>query len=430
MATREDTIFALATAQGKAGVAIVRLSGPRSVQVLETLGVSAPPPRTTRLARLRDRNGDLLDHALVLHFEEGASFTGERVAELHLHGSVAIVRAVLRVIEETGLARQAEPGEFTRRALMNDRLDLTQVQGLGDMIAAETEVQRRQALRIFSGEMAERVTAWRKAILRAAALVEATIDFADEDVPVDVAPEVMELVEGVVSGLRQEIAGAAVASRIRSGFEVALVGPPNVGKSSLINALTNSEAAIVSDVAGTTRDVIEVRLDLKGLPVTILDMAGLRDSTDSIEKVGIERAIQRATTADIRIFLREGDIDWDDRVAWQDGDLRVQTKIDLYGGEGISTRSGAGIPVLLDALTERLQQRIATAGLLTTERDLDLYRRAVLELAALQPVHIVEAPEIFSEILRKVAHDLRRVIGGVDTEAILGEIFSSFCIGK
>lgn len=426
----EDTIFALATAQGKAGVAVVRLSGPQSVQVLEALGASAPKPRATRLVHLRDRDGGLLDHALVLHFAEGASFTGEAVIELHLHGSVAVVRAVLRAIEGTGLARQAEAGEFTRRALMNDRLDLTQVQGLGDMIEADTEVQRRHALRVFSGEMAERVTAWRNAILRAAALVEATIDFADEDVPVDVAPEVMELLEGVAADLRHEVSGAAVASRIRSGFEVALVGPPNVGKSSLINALTRSEAAIVSDIAGTTRDVIEVRLDLDGLPVTILDMAGLRDSSDPIERMGIDRAVKRATAADIRVFLMEVDEDWDERVALQEGDLRVRAKVDLYGGEGISAVSGAGIPEFLQALSERLQQRVATAGLVTADRHVELYRLAMVELDGLDADQIREAPELFSEVLRKVACDLRQVIGGVDTEAILGEIFASFCIGK
>ena len=350
----EDTIFAQATARGKAGVAIVRLSGPNAIAVLEALGGTAPSPRSSRLCRLTDASGDVLDQALVLRFAAGASFTGEDVVELHLHGSMAVVRAVLRSIEATGLARSAEPGEFTRRALLNDRLDISRVQGLGDLIEAETEAQRRQAMRVFSGAMAEAVAGWRANLLRATALLEATIDFADEDVPVDVRPEVRSLLDTVARSLRTEVAGAEIAGRLRAGFEVALVGPPNVGKSSLLNRLTRHDAAIVSDRAGTTRDVIEVRLDVGGLPVTFLDMAGLRETDDAIEALGIEMALRRARDADLRLFLVEGDTPETTLLERSNSDLVVRTKTDLHGGSGVSSVTGDGVDALLRVIESAL----------------------------------------------------------------------------
>ena len=430
MGLPDDTIFALATARGKSGIAIVRLSGPNSVDVLASFGASVPPVRSARIARLRDRDGALLDEALVLRFDEGGSFTGETVVELHLHGSVAIIRAVLQAIEATGMVRPAEAGEFTRRALMNGRLDLTQVQGLRDMIDAETEVQRRHALRVFSGEMADRIGEWRRAIMRAVALVEATIDFVDEDVPVDVMPEVCSLIEYVAVALEREVSGGRSAARIRSGFEVALVGPPNVGKSSLINALSRSEVAIVSDQAGTTRDVIEVRLDLDGIPVTILDMAGLRDSSDAIELIGVARARQRAADADIRVFLHEGDDAIDSSVAQVKGDIVLRTKIDVYGGSGISVLTGEGVAELLATLIERLGGRVADAGLIASDRDMRLFEAALSTLRQVLSTADTFPPEVLSEELRRVAMALQSAIGGIGTEEILGEIFSSFCIGK
>jgi len=364
----------------------------------------------------------------VLYFAEGASFTGEETVELHLHGSVAVVRAVLKAIEATGLARPANPGEFTRRALMNDRLDLTQVQGLADIIDSETEAQRRHALRIFGGEMADQIIAWRTDLTRAMALLEATIDFADEEIPEDVSPEVSDLLRSVADDLRSEIERQDATARLKSGFEVALIGEPNAGKSSLLNRLTRSDAAIVSEFAGTTRDVIEVRMDVSGLPVTFLDTAGLRDATDPVEVIGIERARRRAHEADLRIVLTETGALPDHLVADLEIDIIVRTKVDLSGEAGVSAVTGVGIQDLLDKIASLLSDRVADAGLFSRERD-----RVALDEAA---SHIELAnqsampTELRSEELRQAVQALQNIIGGIDIESILGEVFSTFCVGK
>lgn len=425
----EDTIFALATAQGKSGIAVVRLSGPASVDVLTGLNGSAPAGGR-RLCRLRDPEGAILDEALVLRFEPGASFTGEAVVELHLHGSVAVVRAVLRVIESSGRARLAEPGEFTRRALLNDRLDLTQVQGLGDLVNAETEGQRRQAMRVFSGEMTDKVREWRQWLVRAIALLEATIDFVDDDVPEDVRPEVETLLVRVRQSIEAELRGVAAAARLRSGFEVALVGAPNVGKSSLLNRLTRSDAAIVSEVAGTTRDVIEIRMDIKGLPVTFLDMAGIRDSSDVVERIGISRARDRAERADLRIFLKEGSATSPVGVRLERGDITVRTKIDLHGGIGISALTGAGIDSLLARVAVALSDRVDCAGLVSTERDRHTMEVGCDLIREVEDGLQSRGPEMTVTSLREAVAALQGIVGAVDLNSILDEVFASFCLGK
>ena len=285
-----DTIFALSSAQGKAGVAVLRVSGPRAFDVCLALCGSLPELRCASVRTLRDANGERLDQALVLRFAAGSSFTGEDSVEFQTHGSVAVTSAVMAELSRFNDLRIAEPGEFTRRALDNGSLDAAQVEGLADLIDAETEAQRKQALRVLSGDLGNKAEKWRRDLIRSVALLEATIDFADEEVPVDVSAEVSTLVNGVRQQLQTEVAGIAVAERIRSGFEVAIVGAPNVGKSTLLNALAGRDAAITSELAGTTRDVIEVRMDLKGLPVTVLDTAGLRETDDQIEAMGVVRA--------------------------------------------------------------------------------------------------------------------------------------------
>ncbi|GGL55207.1 tRNA uridine-5-carboxymethylaminomethyl(34) synthesis GTPase MnmE [Wenxinia marina] len=414
-----DTIFASATAPGRAGVAIVRLSGPEALSVAQSLAGDLPE-HGRGLRRLVDGD-DVLDEALVLTFAAGRSFTGEPVVEFHLHGSPAVVAALLRVLGSRPGLRMAEAGEFTRRALENGRLDLAEVEGLADLIDAETEAQRRQALRVFSGAMGGKVEAWRRMAIRALALIEATIDFADEDVPVNVMPEVQQTVDRLVEELEREVAGVAVAERVRSGFEVALIGAPNVGKSTLLNRLAGREAAITSTIAGTTRDVIEVRMDLRGLPVTLLDTAGLREATDEIERLGIERTLERGKLADLRVRLVEGPEEAGD------GELVVLAKDDDGSRGGVSGRTGAGVDRLVDAVVDRLAGRLSAIGVAMRERHRSAMDRALHHLCAVKGQAEME---IVAEEVRLAVRAIDSLVGRVDVEDVLGEIFASFCIGK
>ena len=425
-----DTIFALATARGKAGVSIVRLSGPKAFDVAAGLTGRDIPARTPVLSDLRDADGGLIDRALVLGFAEGASFTGEQVIEFQVHGSPAIVSAVLKLLGDVDGLRLAEPGEFTRRALLNGCLDLAQVEGLADLIDAETEAQRRQAVRVFSGALGEKAEGWRRDLIRAAALLEATIDFADEDVPVDVSPEVRSLTSDVRAELDQMADGVSAAERIRDGFEIAIVGPPNIGKSTLLNTLAGREAAITSSVAGTTRDIIEVRMDLRGLPVTFLDTAGLRDAVDEVEAIGIGRAVQRAEMADLRIFLVD-EAGAELPLDVQDDDIVVQGKAD-ESGSGLSGLTGEGVPDLLEGVYARLERRASGAGLAIRERHRVALLKASDALAACdqEMQYGMDRAEIAAEELRTAVRALESMIGRVDVESVLDEIFASFCLGK
>lgn len=427
-----DTIYALSTAQGKAGVAVIRVSGPLAFDAVASLAGDVPDPRIASLRLLRSREGVRLDEALVLTFENGHSFTGENVAEFQVHGSTAVVVAVLDALSRIDGLRPAEPGEFTRRALENGRLDLAQVEGLADLIDAETEAQRRQALRVLSGDLGKRAECWRSALIRAAALLEATIDFADEDVPVDVSPEVTQLVTSVKRDLENEISGVSTAERIRSGFEVAIVGAPNVGKSTLLNALAGRDAAITSEVAGTTRDVIEVRMDLGGLPVTLLDTAGIRETEDTVESIGVERALVRAATADLRVFLVTGD-DMPDLPREPD-DIVVQAKADLghAKGQGISGKTGLGVSELIAQITATLSARASGAGVATRLRHSQAMERGLssLESALALLPRGEDTADITAEEIRTAIRALDSLVGRIDIENILDEIFASFCLGK
>ena len=427
-----DTIFALASARGKSGVAVVRISGPSAFSAASSLVGPLPEPRRTALRVLRDPNGDELDQALVLCFAAGHSFTGEDVVEFHLHGSAATIAAVLRALGDLPDLRQAEAGEFTRRALENGRLDLSQIEGLADLIDAETEAQRKQALRVLSGAIGQTAETWRSRLIRAAALLEATIDFADEDVPVDVAPEVLELMDAVARDLTAEIARTHMAERIRDGFEVAIIGAPNVGKSTLLNALAGREAAITSEFAGTTRDVIEVRMDLRGLPVTVLDTAGLRESEDAVEAIGIRRARERAENADLRVFLTEGDLPRD--VPQQPDDIVVAAKADLRSTDGpaVSGKTGAGVSALMDRIATILAGRAANPGVAIRERHRTAMQRASesLDSARIEVEGGPDRSELAAENLRTAIRALDSLVGRVEVEDLLDEIFASFCIGK
>lgn len=419
-----DTIFALASAPGRAGVSVLRLSGPDAVTVASGLMSDVPKDRGVR--RLLDDTGDLLDEALVLQFRKGHSFTGESVVELHCHGSIAIVSAVGRRLSELG-AVPAGPGEFTRRALDNGRLDLAQVEGLADLIDAETEAQRKQAVRVFSGELGALADQWRTKLIRAAALIEATIDFVDEDVPVDVYPEVLSLMASVEDGLARQIAGSGAAERVRSGFEVAIVGPPNIGKSTLLNRLAGRKAAITSDVAGTTRDVIEVRMEISGLPVTLLDTAGIRETEDVIEKLGVDLARERAEAADLRVFLTY--MDRQTPFAPVAGDLVLLGK--SQPPLGVSGLDGYGVTEMIDQIGAELSKRAANAGMAIRERHRVQMILAQTQLKIVEDAIAQSAPADFlAEDLRIAVRALDSIVGRVDVEDLLGEIFSSFCIGK
>ena len=426
-----DTIFALATARGKAGIAVVRISGPAALAAAEQL--AGPMPEIARtLRRLRDAAGQVLDEALVLTFAEGRSFTGEPVVELHLHGSAAVIAAVLAELARAPGLRPAEAGEFTRRALENGRLDLAQVEGLADLIDAETESQRRQALRVLSGELGAKAEQWRAALIRAAALLEATIDFSDEDVPLDVIPDVLALIRPVGAELRREAEGARISERIREGFEVAILGAPNAGKSTLLNRLAGRDAAITSEIAGTTRDVIEVRLDLGGLPVTLLDTAGLRAAQDPIEGQGVARALERARHADLRIYLvGPGEAP---QMALDPDDLLVASKADLWAPEGlaISAVTGAGVDALVETVTERLARRASGAGIAIRERHRLAMSAAADYLSQAERGLDGPAPvaELVAEDLRSAMRAVESIMGRVDVEHLLDDIFASFCIGK
>lgn len=428
-----DTIFALASAKGKAGVALVRISGPGAFAAARDLCGDLPEPRRAGLRVLRAQ-GIILDKALVLVFGEGQSFTGEDVVELHLHGSQAVVKAVLDALGAMTGLRMAEPGEFTRRALENGKLDLTQVEGLSDLIDAETEAQRRQAQRVLSGAIGARAAGWRKILVRVAALIEATIDFADEDVPVDVSPEVLGLIDDLIGQLSREVAAGRVAERVRAGFEVAIIGQPNVGKSTLLNMLAGRDAAITSEFAGTTRDVIEVRMDLEGLPVTLLDTAGIRETADPVEQKGIDLALRRSEAADLRLFLISS-IGEGLPIALQPGDLVVLAKSDQHGLVevlAVSGKTGLGIDRLLAAISGELAGRLALDGVVTRHRHLVAMRGTIeaLERARIEVSSGLVLAELAAAEVRRAISAMDILVGKLGVEDFLGEIFANFCIGK
>lgn len=427
-----DTVYALSTAQGKAGVAVIRISGPKALSAAKMVCGEVPAFRMAALRVLRDSDGRRLDEALVLTFPRDGSFTGEDVVEFQIHGSVAVVSSLLRCLSKMEGLRAAEPGEFTRRALQNGRLDLSQVEGLADLIDAETEAQRRQAVRVLSGDLGKRAEVWRQKLIRAAALLEATIDFADEDVPVDVTPEVNHLVTDVMASLSKEIEGVQSAERVRAGFEVAIIGAPNVGKSTLLNSLAGREAAITSEFAGTTRDVIEVRMDLGGLPVTLLDTAGLRATDDVVETIGIDRARQRAAQADLRVFLVEQGSRPD--FPAEADDIVLKAKADLLEDKknAVSGRTGQGVSLLVERITEILKSRVAGVGVATRLRHQQAMERGnhALGAALVLLPQGEDTADIAAEELRTAIRALDSLVGRVDIENVLDEIFASFCLGK
>ena len=420
-----DTIFALASAPGKAGVSIFRISGSNAQDIAIKLCGNVPICRGIRVLRY---NGTVLDKVLVLSFKQGASFTGEDVVEFHCHGSPAVVATISDSLSAVG-ARLADPGEFTRRALQNERLDLCQVEGLSDLIEAETELQRRQAYALMDGGLTDKVDRWRASLVRATALVEVTIDFVDEDVPVDVSVEVNTLISSVVRDLQSEIDGSFVAERVREGFEVAIIGPPNIGKSTLLNTLAGRQAAITSEIAGTTRDVIEVRMDLNGIPVTILDTAGLRETKDKIEELGVVLARKRAELADLRVFLTLDGKTIGLGVDPGSDDLVLRGKAD--DGGGISGKTGAGLDQMIKHITRVLGDRVAFAQSAVRQRHRLAMKDAINYISQAKKLLASNGEsELIAMELNTALHAMNSIIGRVGVEDLLDEIFASFCLGK
>jgi tRNA modification GTPase len=443
MGTARETIYALSSGVGRAAVAVVRLSGPAVRDVTVAIAGSLPPPRRATLTTLKDpHSGDVLDRGLVLYFEAPKSFTGEDCAEFHIHGGLAVVAAVLRVLGTFEGVRPAAAGEFTKRAFESGKFDLTEVEGLADLIDAETDAQRRQAFRQMDGSLRMRAERWRVEILEAMALVAADIDFSDEgDIGSFAASHIGELLGPVLGDLRTQLAMGRPGERLRDGLVVVIAGPPNAGKSTLLNALARRQAAIVSAIPGTTRDAIEVHLDIEGFPLTLIDTAGLRPSGDEIEAIGIGLARKKAEAADLVLWLSEAGAPCAPDLETAAEIWPVFTKADLYMRKGadmcdksdlfLSAATGEN----LDHLVQRLAGFAGTAtaygqnALITRERHRLAFEAAAVALSAV--VEESDAPiEIVAEHLRAACHALETLIGRVDVEDILGEIFARFCIGK
>ena len=426
-----DTIFALASAPGKAGISIVRLSGPLAINVAEKLTKSKLKEKQPNLRVIYDSDNHFIDQALILIFRKPYSFTGENVVEFHLHGSSAVVSSVIKLLGNFKGLRSAEAGEFTRCALENGKIDLAQVEGLADLIDAETDAQHKQAARIFNGALGEKTKEWRAKLVKAGALLVATLDFADEEVPEEVTPEVEKLINMVLSDLDKEIIGVHTAERIRSGFEVAIVGAPNLGKSTLLNYLVGRDAAITSNVSGTTRDVIEVKLDLRGLPVTILDTAGIRKSDDKVEEIGISRALERSSLSDLRIVLTE-DGEYPVGLKKKDTDIICIAKDDQGNRGGVSGKTGAGIDRLKNNIWDILNNKTQYVGIATRERHKSSMVNAKKFLGN-AVVSLRDGPEYYditAEEIRAATSALDSLIGRIGVEDVLDEVFLSFCLGK
>lgn len=435
-----DTIFALSSGLPPSGVAIVRISGGSIRFGLETLIDSIPEPRAASLRSIRNAGGEVIDRGLVLFFPAPNSFTGEDMAELHVHGGRAVVAALLEALGTLPGFRPAEPGEFTRRAFANRKMDLTQVEGLADLISAETEAQRRQALRQADGALGQLYDAWRERLIRARALLEAELDFPDEeDVPGSVSVQAWDTVRALEQDIVNHVSDRR-GERLRDGAEIVVLGAPNAGKSSLVNAIAKRDVAIVTPEPGTTRDLIEVRLDLGGYPVTLVDTAGLREAEGLVEREGIRRAEARAADADLILWLADVTNPIGDPLP---GAITVGTKIDLVDSDAersrlaarykhlVSSTTGAGIDALLADLTRRIATELALA-------ESPLVTRARHRTALLQCIEALRAAlagdgrplELRAEDLRSAGDALARITGRIDVEDLLDVIFRDFCIGK
>jgi len=436
-----DTIYALATGKGRAGVAVIRLSGPQAGTAAKLIS-KAPLPKARLAARsniYHPKTNDLLDDCLILWFPSPGSYTGEDVIELHVHGGLAVINAVMEALGIIKGLRLAGPGEFTRRAFLNDKMDLTEAEGLIDLIDAETDAQRKQAQRQSQGALGKLYVGWMDRLVPLLAYYEAEIDFADEELPDQLGQRNEIKIDEIRQELLLHLDDHNRGERLRDGVRIAIIGPPNAGKSSLLNALAKRDVAIVSDIAGTTRDVIEVHLDLNGYPVILSDTAGIRDAKDAIEDEGIKRALKAAEDSDLKVVVVDASsADWKDQLAnHQTADsISLVNKIDSFdiklndqGFFPVSVKSGEGIQSFLDYLGEKVSQEFGLSETPSITRN--RHREAVIEaVEALERCLIAPEVALAAEDLRIAVRALGRITGQVDVEDLLDIIFREFCIGK
>ena len=442
------TIFALSSGSGMAGVAVIRVSGKNTVNVIKNLtGSKLPPPRMATLKKFNKNGGkELIDEGVIIWFPGPNSYTGEDLAEFHVHGSRAVINAMHLSISKIKNCRLAEPGEFTKRAFQNGRINLLKAESIADLISSETEIQRRQALKIMNGKSADKFNYWREKLLKILSHVEAKIDFPDEDLPKYIIKEIQKKSNDVLSGIKKTLNDEKVGERIREGFKIAIIGPPNSGKSSLLNYLSKRDVAIVSEIAGTTRDVIETHLNLDGYPVIVSDTAGIRRSKNEIEKKGIKIALKRAEDADLRLIIvsiknvnftgvLKGLLTKNAILVLNKSDLirgKLNSKFKKYDHVLISIKKNLNLNKLITKIKSKLKNKFTTSEdiLITRERHRQNLINCVQHLEKFKKKKLTQDFDKAAEDLRLATRHLGMIVGKVDVEELLGSIFNDFCIGK
>ena len=434
----KKTIFALSTPESVSAIAVIRISGPDTLNALGLLCrcnvTSFKKKRTLSLKKIYSSDNSLLDEALVVSFEENKSFTNEQMAELHIHGSIIVIKTVLETLSNMSFLRQAFPGEFTQRALENNKLNLTQVEGLSDLLQAETEYQQKQALDTYTGKTNKKIIKWKNDVLKILSLIEANIDFYEDVDDTDIIKKVTKSILCLEKDLIKEKKGFKFSESLRSGFIVSIVGKPNSGKSTLINKLAKRNVAITSRISGTTRDIIELRYNLDGIPIVFLDTAGIRKSKNKIEKIGISKSLKKANRSHLRVILSEN-IEEVLSLGLKKSslDIVLRPKGDLKGSEpSISGKTGKGIENLLQQIKEKLYSKKITSTVINRTRHLERVNVCINNINNIKELvtrDIIEL-ELLANELRGIILNIDGLLGLIDTESMLGEIFSNFCIGK
>ena len=442
------TIYALSTGSGVSGIAVIRVSGPNTTEVIKILtGSKLPLPRVATLKKFNKNGGkNLIDHGVILWFPAPNSYTGEDLAEFHVHGSLAVIKAMHSTISKIKNCRLAEPGEFTKRAFQNGRINLLKAESIGDLISAETEIQRKQALKIMSGKSSDKFNSWREKLLKILSHIEAKIDFPDEDLPNNIINEIQKISNDVLKEIKKTLNDQKVGERIREGFKIAILGPPNSGKSSLLNYLSKRDVAIVSEIAGTTRDVIETHLNLDGYPVIVSDTAGIRISKNEIEKKGIKIALKRAEDADLKlVIISAKNVDFNSvfKKLLTKNAILVVNKSDLLKGKLnskfkkyehvlISIKRDLNLNKLIRKIKNKLKNKFTTTEdiLITRERHRQNLINCVQHLEKFKKKKSTKDFDKGAEDLRLATRHLGMIVGKVDVEELLGSIFNDFCIGK